>query len=143
MTRGPVNTEAILVAYLASSDAEECNALGLGAAGTGTKLPEDLGTRDRFLKVYRYPGGGGVDPETHRLDLARVQLDAYGRTKALAFELGQAALADVLGLAGRTVNPYGFVSHVAVTLGLGWQPDPETDQPRYLAAIDVIAHRLD
>lgn len=147
MTAGLVDAEAIAVAWL-RADADLTTLLG-SADRIGTELPDGFDDPSPImpgelprLRLTRYAGGGPRDRATHRLDLARLQVDSYAEDKAEAFDAAALSHRRLLALAGQTVAPYGFVSAVETTLGLGWQPDPDTRLPRYLYTVEITAHRV-
>jgi hypothetical protein len=100
----------------------------------GTSLPAE--PQFPYLVVRRY---GGLPPVPGHLDAARLQVDAWGRTKQEARYLAATAQAALHAMPQAT-HTGAVVTGVDDDLGLTWQPDPETDTPRYIVGLAVYAH---
>lgn len=81
---------------------------------------------------------GGVPVISQHLDVARLQVDVWGATKYQARTVAAAAQAVLHTIAG--IHAEGVVTAVEDDLGLSWQPDQETDQPRYVFGVAMFVH---
>lgn len=87
---------------------------------------------------------GGVPVERHRLDMARIQVDAWGDNKAQARDAAEAARRAILELEGTKSQTFSAViTGCDDELGLMWLPDPDTGRDRYIFAVLVYGHHLD
>jgi hypothetical protein len=100
----------------------------------GTTLPAE--PQFPYLVVRRY---GGLPPVRGHLDQARLQVDAWGRTKQEARYLAATAQAALHAMPQAT-HSGAVVTGVDDDLGLTWQPDPDTDTPRYLVGLALYVH---
>lgn len=82
---------------------------------------------------------GGVPAIREHLDRARLQIDAWGRTKYEARQAAAAAQAALHEMPPAT-HTQGVVTAVEDDLGLTWSPDPVTDRPRYIVGVLVYLH---
>lgn len=83
---------------------------------------------------------GGIPEIRQHLDVARIQVDAWGTSQYQARTVAataQAALHAAVGL-----HATGVVSNVDDDLGLTWSPDSETNQPRYVFGVALYIHPL-
>ena len=81
---------------------------------------------------------GGIPKITQYFDRARMDIGAWGNTKAEAQQVAataQAVLHQIIG-----AHPEGVVTAVIDDQGLVYRPDPETDQPRYKFGVLVHLH---
>lgn len=133
----PVNVEALVVEYLSSSARVLAQ---VDEDRVATELPGNAELP--FLKVDLLPGSSST-PQTARLARARVQLSAWGPAgaggKLLAWELIAAAFADLLEAPDAT-HTFGVVTGADAEVMPYWSPDPETDDPRYLAVVALYVH---
>lgn len=81
---------------------------------------------------------GGVPAIRQHLDVARIQIDAWGATQYQARTVAATAQAAIHAATG--THATGVVSNVEDDLGLTWSPDPDTDQPRYVFAVAISIH---
>lgn len=81
---------------------------------------------------------GGTRPWPPHLDAARVQIEGWATTKAEALAVLEAALAALADMPGAHAD--GVVTAVAVNVAPSWSPDPETNEPRYVADVTVTTH---
>jgi hypothetical protein len=90
-----------------------------------------------------YPVGiihraGGLPVLRMRLDTARIQADAWGRTKAEAHNLAATMRAALHSMTG--VHSAGVVTGIDDAVGLTYLQDPDTQIPRYTFAVNVYIH---
>lgn len=83
---------------------------------------------------------GGTPAVPAHLDRARLQIEAWGTSKAQARDLAETVHAALYDMPGQ--YPAGMVTAVEDDLGLTWQPDPDTDRDRYLFGVTVYTHPL-
>lgn len=81
---------------------------------------------------------GGIPEIRQHLDVARLQVDAWGATKFEARTAAATAQAVLHRLVGS--HDEGVVTAVVDDLGLSWQPDAETGQPRYTLGVALYIH---
>lgn len=74
---------------------------------------------------------GGRPTVRQSLDTAHIQIDVWGRNKGEAHDAAQLARV-ALHRAEGTVQRDAFITAVEDSLGLSWQPDPDTDRDRYI-----------
>jgi hypothetical protein len=130
MTRGPVDVEAIVVAYLEAA---------LAGVTTSTELPGALAPP---LITLGRVGSTFVDRHTGRLERVRLDLDVRGEDQAASFDLAQSAVAALLDLNDVPFDhAAGVITGAELELGALRSPDPETDAERYLVTAAVFAHR--
>jgi hypothetical protein len=132
-----LDVEAFLVARL-KADAGALHAL-VGDR-ISTELPKSFpGHGEKRLQLFRV--GGVPDPGDGpgHLDRPSVQLNAYGTTKAEAFDVAQAALGVVLELEGTAADGI-VVTRAFRNLGPTWSPDPAAGAPRYLLGVILNVH---
>lgn len=133
----PVNVEALAVAHL--SAAGEVLAL-VDEDHVSTELPADAELP--YLKVDLLPGSSST-PQTAHVVRSRVQLSAWGPQgaggKLAAWDLIAAAWAALMR-ADQSSHAYGVVTGTDAEVLPYWSPDPETDEPRYLAVIALFVH---
>jgi len=130
-----VDVEALLVAYLATDGP-------LGALvddAIGTELPRAFpSTGAPRVQAFR-ASGTTVDPATGHLDRALVQVNAYGSSKAEAWDVFAETYRALL--AARAAEHEGaVVTDVERVSGPTWSPDPQTDAPRYVGSFAVTVH---
>jgi len=92
--------------------------------------------------LVTYKRIGGVPAIRQRLDRARIQVDVWGTSQTVAFNLATLARVALLGMEGQTYSSpvAGFVSAVDDDLGLIWLPDPVTARDRYIFGVSIYAH---
>lgn len=140
MTRpAPVDLERVAVAHLLL----DADLVAFATSdGVSVELPEDLdrhrGERLPYLRLFKLPGSY-VDDETAVLEAGRLQFDAWGATKAEAFDLAQLAVRALLE-AQDVTHEGAVVTRVNLDATPFWSPDPETDLPRYIFTATVFAH---
>jgi hypothetical protein len=81
---------------------------------------------------------GGIPAISRHLDIARIQVDVWGTTKFQARTVAATAQAAIHAAIGARAE--GVLTGVDDDLGLSWQPDPETDQPRYVFGVALYLH---
>jgi hypothetical protein len=102
--------------------------------GVSTELPKE--PTWPWLTVARV---GGVPSIANYLDVARLEISSWAATKAAALALARGAEAAVLSLPGPQVG--AVVTGVTqVGEGLQWNPDQETDVPRYQFVIELYLY---
>ncbi len=110
-----------------------------GIAGAGTELPDDE-TRRPYLRIRR--SGGVREATDNRVKRARVVVESWGRPGARGeAEASTAMLAaeDVLLPPSRVVHGYRgvqagvYISNVVLESSWTWEPDPDTEEARYVA----------
>jgi hypothetical protein len=122
--------ELLAVTYLRG--VAEVTALVAGRVGTAVPA----GPTFPYLVVRRF---GGIPPVRGHLDAARLQVDAWGRTKTEARYRAATAQAALLAMP-QAAHAGAVMTGVADDLGLTWQPDPEDAQPRYLFGVVTYGH---
>ena len=123
------DAELLAVNYLRS--------VGAVTSLVGNRVYTDIpaGSAYPLLRLTRI---GGIPTIPQHLDVARIQIDAWGTTKFQARTVAataQAVMHDAVG-----AHTEGVVSNVEDDLGLTWSPDPDTDQSRYTFAVAVFIH---
>lgn len=138
--RAPVDVEALAIAHL-----EQDAGLGALVGGTGnaarvaTELSPGFPAEGlALLQVFRV-SSTQVDAETAHIERAVVQANAYGSTKAEAWDVHAQAHRAFL-TARRSVHALGVVTAVERVSGPTWSPDPRTAAPRYTASYAVTVH---
>lgn len=127
------DAELLVITYLrAHSDVQAA----LGGQYVSSALPAEPSWP--WVTVQRI-GGAGFGPRGW-LDVARLQVDAWADTKQNARSAAANILAALWDLPG--VHTEGVVTGVEQDLGFRWEPDPETNQPRYLFGVAVYLHPL-
>lgn len=107
------------------------------AALTGIRVYTSI-PADPTYPLVRVTRIGGVPTIRQHLDVARLQIDAWGTTKFEARTVAATAQAVLHATVG--AHDEGVVTAVEDDLGMSWQPDPETDRPRYLFGVAVYLH---
>lgn len=109
------------------------------SAIVGTRVSTELPSSPTwpYLTVTRL---GGTADHLGWVDAARLQVDAWGTSKANASLLARTALAALREMPGS--HALGVVSNVTQDLGLAWAPDDVSDRPRYLFGVVVYTHPL-
>lgn len=106
----------------------------------GQRIATEVPANPTFPLV-RLTRVGGVAPVLDHLDAGRLQVDVWGDTKQQARDAAATVLSALItDLPGTTVDGV-VVTGVVQDLGFTWQPDPDTDRPRYLFGVAVFAHR--
>lgn len=84
---------------------------------------------------------GGIPAIRQALDAGNIQVEVWGTSKSEARDIAAAARVRLLRLEGKSVTTpvAAFVSAVDDSLGLTWQPDPDTGRDRYLFSVLVYA----
>lgn len=86
---------------------------------------------------------GGLPPERHKLDGARIQVDAWGDNKQDAFTLAQKARTALMNLEGtKSPKHQVYVTGVEDEVGPMWLPDPDTGRDRYVFAVMLYGYTL-
>ena len=84
---------------------------------------------------------GGIPPVRQRLDNGNVQVRVYGNSKAEARDAAELARRKLMDLENTTdATNAAWVSGVADTLGLSWQPDPVSKRDCYVFGVAIFAH---
>lgn len=82
---------------------------------------------------------GGVPSIANYLDVARLEFSCWAATKAAALALARTVEAAMLTLPG--THALGVVTGVVqVGEGFRWNPDEETDVPRYSFVVECYLH---
>lgn len=102
--------------------------------GVSTELPEEPVLP--WLTVTRV---GGVPSIANYLDAARLEITAWAATKGGALALARAAEAAVLALPGPRTGAV-VTGVVQVGEGFRWNPDEESDVPRYTFVVECYLH---
>lgn len=128
-----VDVEAILVAHAAAD--VDLDALVDGAVST--ELPADFPAEgDERVQLFRV---SSTDQANGYIERAVVQVNAYGSTRALAFDVARAAL-RALRRAEGVAFADGIVTAVDRLTGPSWSPDPITSAPRFTLSLAVTVH---
>lgn len=93
---------------------------------------------DPTFPLVRVTRIGGIPVIRQHLDVARLQVDVWGSSKyqaRLAAAATQAVLHKAVG-----AHAEGVVTGVDDDLSLSWQPDAETNQPRYVFGVALYIH---
>lgn len=119
--------------------------LAVNALRANADLAALVGTRvytavpaDPSFPLVRVSRIGGIPTIPQHLDVARLQVDAWGTTKHQARTVAATAQAALHAATG--THAQGVLTGVDDDLGLSWQPDPETDQPRYVFGVALYIH---
>lgn len=124
----------------------DCEAIAAAAlraaaiAGVGSRVYSSVPKEPAFpLIVVRRIGGAPAVREY--MDAANLQVDVWGDSKSGARDAAARARVVLLELEGTSVSSpvAAWVSAVEDSLGLTWQPDPETGRDRYLFGVTLIA----
>lgn len=89
---------------------------------------------------------GGIPRERHRLDHPNLQFDVWGNTKAEAHDVAQVSRRALHAAEGQvwrdetTHVAYAVLTGVEDALGLSWQFDTVSNQPRYTFAVYFTVH---
>lgn len=84
---------------------------------------------------------GGLPPERHRLDGARIQVAVWGDSKSVVRDAAELARRVLHQSEGSIHADFRcFVTGVEDELGLSWLPDPDTNRDRYIFAVVMYAH---
>lgn len=106
---------------------------GLSAVrGWGTELPSNLDTRLPFVMLTRIPSG----PQDTLFDLARVDVEVRAASRETGHDTIQLVMA-YLRIMNRYPHSGAIVYGVEVESGPGWNPDPLTNQPRWIATVSI------
>jgi len=86
--------------------------------------------------------GGGQDPSEVPIDLALIQVDAWGTAadkggKAVAWAVVNALRSRLETMRDRTTLDTGIDAFGAEVVGVVWAPDPADDRPRYTLTVEV------
>lgn len=117
----------------------------LAPGGVHTQLPADFDSADATVTVQRV---GGLPAERHRLDRARLEVQAWAADEDTASLVARTARAALMEMEGETVEAdqdnAGFVSAVDDDLGLAFLPDstrtPPT--PRWTFGVEITARAV-
>lgn len=135
MTAGPVDAEAIVIAYLTGE---------LPGVTISTETP---GALEPPLITLNRVGSTFVDRHTGRVERVRLDLDAravdaVNGNQAASFDLAANAIVALFAANDApVVTAAGVITAVEVELGPLRSPDPETDAERYLSTVAVYCHR--
>jgi hypothetical protein len=91
------------------------------------------------LPLVRYHRLGATDVFPGHLEAVAFQIDSWGRTKVEASALDRTVVA-ALRLARLVPQTLGIVTETLVTLAGLWQPDPDTNQARYISDVTLYMH---
>ncbi len=82
---------------------------------------------------------GGLPGVAGYLDRPRIELSCWAATKAAAHALARIVEDAMLAIVG--AHAIGTVTGIIEDgLGLQWNPDPDTDQPRYQFLVELYTH---
>lgn len=103
----------------------------------GTRVYTEIPAQPTWplLRITRI---GGLPTIRQHLDVARIQIDAWGTTKYQARTAAATAQAAIHAAVGP--HTQGVVTAVEDDLGLTWAPDPDTNQARYTFGVSVFIH---
>lgn len=127
------DVEALAVDYLLAEPA----VAALVDEEVDTELPGDFLKRLPRVRLFRVGGLAGANKGY--IDRARLQVEAWGGTKASANDVAREALRALLE-APEAAHAGAEVTDAAQDLGLVWSPDPDTDCPRYLFGVVLTLH---
>jgi hypothetical protein len=102
--------------------------------GVSTELPGE--PTYPWLTVARV---GGVPSIANYLDVARLEISSWASTKGAALALGRGAEAAVLAIPAAQAGAV-VTGVIQVGEGLHWNPDEETDVPRYQFVVEFYVH---
>lgn len=126
------DVEAAVVGFLVARPAIVALA---GEHAVATELPADAP-----LPRLRISLAGGRVAVSRWLYAPVVSIEAFAHTKAAAFELLAATVAELeTGLSGAQVAQ-GVVTSVEQAAGVSYMPDPSSEVPRYLTSVTIHIH---
>lgn len=102
--------------------------------GVSTELPPE--PTFPWLTVSRV---GGTPSIANYLDAARLEISAWATTKPAALALARGAEAAALTLPGPRLGAV-VTGVVQIGEGLQWNPDEESDVPRYQFVVELYVH---
>lgn len=129
-----VDVEALVIAHL-GVDAELAALTVDVASETPAGFPSDGAP---FVQAFRATATT-VDPGTGHLERAVLQVNAYGASKAGAWDV-MAETYRALLEAPSAAHAGAVVTDVLRLSGPTWSPDPLTDAPRYTSSFAVTVH---
>lgn len=131
--RLPVDVEALTIDYLVAHEYMQ--------AIIGNRIGTEIPDRPVFPLLRLNRIGGAARLEGYQ-DIARIQLESFALkgAKEIAWRTAATALAVLLAPQFRGVHPSGIVSDATLSLGLSWQPDPETERARYVFETLIYVH---
>lgn len=109
-----------------------------GLSGVYSSLPKNY-NRENVALVKRI---GGLPSVRQYLDTANLQCEVWGESKSSTRDIAAAARVVIFELEGTDVSdPVDcWISGVEDSLGLTWQPDPETATDRYIFGVNIYFH---
>lgn len=138
-TRVLPDVEAIAIGYMLTRS----EVTDLCGTRIGTSLDLTADTQLPALRVRRV--SATTNPRRH-LRAGNTQLEAWATSELAAQDLCETALAVLLedgaGSIVGTHSGLGVVTAVDEAIGPRPQADPETDTPRWLAAVIIYAHPI-
>lgn len=124
--------------FLAMPDVEAAASQILRDAGHRAYSSIPNGPTYPLLVVTRI---GGVPAERHKLDAARIQVDAWGNNKGEARDLADLARRLIHQAEGTFITDHDCqITGVEDELGLSFLPDPKTKRDRYVFTVRIYAH---
>lgn len=120
------DAEVLVVAFLAAHP--DLALLHAGEVGTA------LSNERPAIRVTRLPGPSNAPEE----DTPELQVECWADTQDAASVLARSVVAASPELKG--AHPEGVVAGVEVTLGPTYQPDPDTEEPRYLLRLGLLTY---
>lgn len=132
--RDVVDIEATLVAYLGA----DVSLTALVDDRISTELPAGF-TAEARVRLFRVGGAPAAGDPAGYLDRPSVQFDCFGATREQAWDVAAESVRAVLQAPSATHTGV-VVTGARRTLGPTWQPDPDTDIPRYLFTAVLWTH---
>jgi hypothetical protein len=128
------DVETLLVEYLKTDVAlSEI----VGAKVSSPDLPSSFKAEERVR--FFYVGGSSPTPDTNHVENALLQFDCYGSTAIKAFDVARKTLSALLRSPAATFAGM-VVTKAQKSLGPVYDPDPDTDAPRYRLDVILTVH---
>lgn len=128
------DVESLLVVYLKA----DVGVSALVATRISTELPASFQAQGR-VQLFRTGGVPDDDDIPGHLDRPSIQVNAFGATKAGAWDVAAETIRALLQ-APTATHTRAVITKATRVLGPTWSPDPETDVPRYLLGFTFAVH---
>jgi hypothetical protein len=128
------DVESLLVTYLKA----DAGIAALVDQRVSTELPASFAPEGR-VQLFRTGGVPDNDDIPGHLDRPSIQVNAYGETKAEAYDVAAETIRALLQAPAAT-HTGAVITKATRILGPTWSPDPETDTPRYLLGFTFAVH---
>jgi len=132
MTRSLANTEILVKTWLRASAALAAMVPLPGGVGPAIFLAMPKGAPNPCILISQVSGGPSLRKDIPE-QVARISFDVYGpnRTDASAIAVALMELLHNLGSDGSYSDGLATI-FAADVVGFRWQPDPDSDTPRYI-----------